>query len=621
MDVKMPDGTIIQNVPDDITQAELLSRYQKFSAPQSAVSDVPVPSLPGQETGQNTYQPEPAAPRTFYEKLFGKPGTKLAPGAEPIKWAVDNPDVVGATVASLLAPEIAVPAGIAKFGPAVSQLFSQTAARVPAAFMGGTAGNMSGRVAGSVKSDPNAEISDILLDDIKAGGRMATAEATGAMFSPVVSKLFAPGASSFTSQSDELLQFAQQRNIPTAPSTFSQNNTAKATEGTLDAFFPSRLVNDSYRKKAVTRFNQLMTEIPEEVGPIQGNKVITPKAMDEIGGLLKASKMAGKDLSEEFIETIGRDTPVKVSNTKAILAKVNKTATDSALREWVEVKSGQLKGKVTAEDLETALRQVGGIKAKGDKKFLEDIRTAIKADFEAAGAPMEKLAASNTAFKDNYGLTSPKFVKEIQAEIARGGDGTNLTVRLFRDGNEPFLIALDKEANKHGGKISKETWDSLRAQNLQNMILNSSTESQRVPGLRMIDGNKLEKILDANKGALEAAYKDAPKTIQAMRNLARLAKANAGDAKEFEKGLSESFKMGNIGLAGTAGAALKFGDSATGGTGLIIGTATAPLLAKSLMNPNGWAKQWLTTGFEPVRTMEGLRFGTKVATDAIYGED
>lgn len=34
MDVRMPDGTIITNVPDNITQSELLARYNKFATPE-----------------------------------------------------------------------------------------------------------------------------------------------------------------------------------------------------------------------------------------------------------------------------------------------------------------------------------------------------------------------------------------------------------------------------------------------------------------------------------------------------------------------------------------------------------------------------------------------------------
>jgi|GEM_PF-2998454 len=40
MDVKMPDGTVVSNVPDNITQSELLRRYSLFSQPEKKPEDV-----------------------------------------------------------------------------------------------------------------------------------------------------------------------------------------------------------------------------------------------------------------------------------------------------------------------------------------------------------------------------------------------------------------------------------------------------------------------------------------------------------------------------------------------------------------------------------------------------
>lgn len=551
---------------------------------------------------QKAAQPKPTA----YERLFGKPGTQLMPGAESVKWAADNPEVVAATAGSLLAPEIAAPAAVAKFGPLVSQFFSQTAARVPAAFMGGTAGREAGRQIGSVETDPKAELSDILLDNLAAGGRMAAAETTGAMISPLLTKTFAPGAASLTPQSKELLAFARERKLPASPSAFSPNLTAKAIEGGADTFFPSRLVDDAYRGRMVRRFNQLMTEIPQEVGEIQGNKVISPKAILEIDDFLKTSKAAGGELSEKFINAVGQDTVVATKNTSDLFKQIKRVATDDSLVGWIDKKVKQFKrGDVTAAELEEALRQVAKIKPQADQKWLEPIREAIKKDFADAGAPMEKLAESGKAFKENFALTSGKFQRQLQAEMAAGGDGTGLTVNLFRKGNEAFVNALAKESQKGGGKISKGTWDSLLAQNLQNMILNASRESTKLGGFRVIDGVKLEKILDANESILNVAYKNHPQTIAAMRNLARLAKSTKPDVDEFEKGMGDVVKGGNI--AGIAAAFLK------NPAGLLIGTATAPLLAMELMRPGGTAKRWLTTGFAPPVKRQDVMLGSRLA--------
>ena len=49
MNVKMPDGTVVQNVPDGITQEDLLSRYEASKQPAAkaplAWGDVPMEAL------------------------------------------------------------------------------------------------------------------------------------------------------------------------------------------------------------------------------------------------------------------------------------------------------------------------------------------------------------------------------------------------------------------------------------------------------------------------------------------------------------------------------------------------------------------------------------------------
>jgi len=68
MDVRMPDGTLVKNVPDNITQADLLARYQAFSKPQTGsniiTSDVPT-------LVSETPPPAPIAepPRTMMDRV------------------------------------------------------------------------------------------------------------------------------------------------------------------------------------------------------------------------------------------------------------------------------------------------------------------------------------------------------------------------------------------------------------------------------------------------------------------------------------------------------------------------------------------------------------------------
>lgn len=619
----LPPGFQLENSPE--TDEQFAARTQIASDAYSAnpaksnyVSAGDIPNI-----GMQARPEAKPIPPTLTERLFaqggnlpGQPRT-LMPGAESLQWVEKNPDVALATAASVFAPELPIAYNTAvRLGPHLTGAARQIL-QIPYAFGGGTAG---GAIKELNNANPQTEMSDMILNSLKSGSEQATAQTLGVGVGPILGKIFAPGLSSMTPESEALLNFAKEKNIPALPSTFSPNNTAKALESTTDAFFPSRLVNDAYRKKATIRFNQLMTELPEEVGPIQGNKVITPQALDEIGSFLDAKSQAGKELSKDFINIIGPTKVVPTTNTNAVLSDIKRTATDENLLKWITTKQAQLaSGDVTAKELETGLRQVGGIKPQSDKHFLEDIRSAIKEDFQAAGAPMEKLAASNQAFKENYALISNKMRKALNEDLATG-NGTKLTVELFRDSNTSFIKSLAEEAAKKDGLLSKETWESLKAQNLQNMIMNASKPNTKVMGLQTIDGPKLTKMIAANRGALEAAHADNPGTLEALDNLARLATATGSDTAAFEKGFGEALKAGNFATLLSAGGAALAGHVGPA-VGLISGTATAPFLAKSMMNPNGWAKRWLTTGFDPVRTQEGLKMGGRLLFQDAYKDN
>lgn len=63
MDVKMPDGTIVKNVPDGMTKTTLMARYQKFSAgpaeTPSAMQQPQTPPKPAINTPNSVQQPRP----------------------------------------------------------------------------------------------------------------------------------------------------------------------------------------------------------------------------------------------------------------------------------------------------------------------------------------------------------------------------------------------------------------------------------------------------------------------------------------------------------------------------------------------------------------------------------
>lgn len=77
MDVRMPDGTLVRNVPDGTTQAELLSRYEQYNAPAQQAAP-PAPSSLGDQlkrqaglTGRIVTQAAAALPLTAFEAGAG----------------------------------------------------------------------------------------------------------------------------------------------------------------------------------------------------------------------------------------------------------------------------------------------------------------------------------------------------------------------------------------------------------------------------------------------------------------------------------------------------------------------------------------------------------------------
>jgi hypothetical protein len=89
MDVRMPDGTLVKNVPDNITQADLLARYDAFKTPDTRgnIISSDVPTVVGQVPNPPVNEPK----RSMREKmmaLYEVPATMLSGAALTIPSAV-----------------------------------------------------------------------------------------------------------------------------------------------------------------------------------------------------------------------------------------------------------------------------------------------------------------------------------------------------------------------------------------------------------------------------------------------------------------------------------------------------------------------------------------------------
>ena len=89
MDVRMPDGTLVKNVPDNITQADLLARYDAFKTPDTRgnIINTDVPTVAGQVPNPPVIEPK----RTMREKimaLYEVPATMLSGAALTVPSAI-----------------------------------------------------------------------------------------------------------------------------------------------------------------------------------------------------------------------------------------------------------------------------------------------------------------------------------------------------------------------------------------------------------------------------------------------------------------------------------------------------------------------------------------------------
>ena len=82
MDVRMPDGTLVKNVPDNITQADLLARYSAFKTPDTRgnIINTDVPTLVGEVPNPPVVQEPPRTMMDRVKAIYEVPAT-IATGA------------------------------------------------------------------------------------------------------------------------------------------------------------------------------------------------------------------------------------------------------------------------------------------------------------------------------------------------------------------------------------------------------------------------------------------------------------------------------------------------------------------------------------------------------------
>jgi hypothetical protein len=243
-----------------------------------------------------------------------------------------------------------------------------------------------------------------------------------------------------------------------------------------------------------------------------------------------------------------------------------------------------------------------GVKG-ADKQYATKIRDAINSDLDRY-APSKETIDKRIKADLFFKMNSEVFESPVAKSLASGNlTSSQITARIFRAGNEKFIKKLSET-------LPEETWNSLKAQNLANLLENFSSQSDKVPGARILDkGDQLVKWIENNKTVLKEAYD--PQTVEALENFSQLAKASKGEASEYGKDLSNFSSLLNLGGLG--------GGFYAEPNILVVSTPALMWAAKSMMDPNGVIKQWLTTGLKGAKTAgEAAKLGGRAV---VAGED
>jgi hypothetical protein len=85
MDVRMPDGTVVKNVPDNITQADLLARYSAFKTPDTRGNIITsdVPTVAGSVPNPPVVQEPPRTMMDRVKALYEVPAAIVTGAAAP----------------------------------------------------------------------------------------------------------------------------------------------------------------------------------------------------------------------------------------------------------------------------------------------------------------------------------------------------------------------------------------------------------------------------------------------------------------------------------------------------------------------------------------------------------
>jgi len=423
MDVKMPDGTIVTNVPDNVTQADLLARYSASQTPISASSGQFAETGGGaamgrpMNRGQLNVQAEPrplesvlaGATKSFIDPVVGAAqlatggnlGTSefaknLAQQAKPYEEA--NPaSYIGGRIGGAVLPGVGMAKGIgmipsfakANALPAGASLGSNIAQGLT---FGATSGALTPEETGKTGGDLYAEQLRKSAIDASVGGAI-----------PIVGKGF--------SMANQALGLNIGKQLEKTIS--SEELSAKSTA----LFEKARESNVVFKPE---QFAQKMTDVGAELRT-QG---YTPAAYPKITGVLSElqNETRPKDFTElQALRKIIQGAQASIDPTERRLASILKTQFDDYIATAPEsaISAGTKEGVTAwkeARDVYTKLSKADIFEEMLYKAKLDKSKFTQSGEENSLAMQLRRLAENSKKMR--------LFTKPEQAEIIKASEGT-----------------------------------------------------------------------------------------------------------------------------------------------------------------------------------------------------
>lgn len=518
----------------------------------------------------------------------------LGPYESTIKGVGVAAPILGATVGTMLVPQLTIPATagrLASGGTAIANFLARVA--------GAGAGGATGGAVEQFITDPQSDLPQYGEQALERGKEMAAAQVVGEGLIKGASLALAPLAKGVTQAGKDIVAWARKYNVPLKPSAElkgPQMVTAKAIERTLEDFLPSRWVSQLQARKTAKFLEvdpgDLNIAVMQAARIHNQNSPGLEMTMQGVKGSLdKLIPAAKKQIQSQFDDVLKEVGPKTLTATpklrqvfeaiKAAESRLPDGARDDGILKTIAAFEKKYPAQIHAEDLfDYMTKRFSNL--DGNPHNLGQLREVLKQELDdISGGAKESL---NKAFQNWY-LSNTFFAKNRLIQQFMNGTITDdaFRIKLFSDNNIPVL-------NQLRNRLSSDDFNNLLRSNVEEMLQNFTYESGSF-GTKYLDGKRILKWIDRNPKVFGMYPKDVQTAIENIAMYSTLMRPEVLLANkpflDFESSLLSGGIAGPSLLAQTASPAL------------VAGSATAPFMAKSIMNPNGLMHQWLTTGFLP----------------------